>query len=52
MSTSEIGKKNNNNSYTGNYQGHNDYSRAHSLIQLDYEKVKEALAKPEVEFEN
>ena len=27
-------------------------SRAHSLIQLNYERIKDTLAKPEVEYEN
>ena len=43
VSTSQIGNKKNNNSY-GNY------GNAHSLIQLDYQKIKEALARPEVQF--
>lgn len=41
VSTSEIGKKNNN-SYSGNY-----YGNVHILIQLDYQKIKQALARPQ-----
>jgi hypothetical protein len=39
VSTSEIAR--NNNPYS-------EYTRAHNLIQLDYQKVKEALARAEV----